>query len=97
MVQNLIAMWETRVLSLDQEDPLEKETATHSSVLVWRIPWTEESGGLQSMRSQRVRQDGAAFTFTFFQLQMELSINHASMSEKKQKKTKKTPLINKMP
>ena len=85
MVKNLPAMQETQVQSLGQEDPLEKETATHSSVLVWRIPWTEESGGLQSMRSQRVRQDGAAFTFTFFQLQMELSRNHASMSEKKKK------------
>ena len=45
MVRNLPAMWETCVRSLDQEDPLEKELATHSSVLVWRIPWTEEPGG----------------------------------------------------
>ena len=44
------------VRSLGQEDPLEKEMATHSSVLAWRIPWTEEPGGLQSMGSQRVRQ-----------------------------------------
>ena len=42
---------------LDQEDPLEKEMATHSSILSWEIPWTEEPGGLQSMESQRVRQD----------------------------------------
>ena len=42
---------------LDQEDPLEEEMTTHSSILAWRIPWTEESGGLQSMGSQRVRHD----------------------------------------
>ena len=57
MVKNLPAMQETWVQSLDQEDPLEKETAIHSSVLAWRIPWTEEPGGLQSMGSQRVRHD----------------------------------------
>ena len=48
-------MWETQVQSLGGEDPLEKEMATHSSILVWEIPWTEEPGGLQSIRSQRVR------------------------------------------
>ena len=47
-------MLETQVLSLGQEDPLEKGMATHSSVLAWRIPWTEEPGGLQSMGLQRV-------------------------------------------
>ena len=57
MVKNLPAMWETWVRSLGQEDPLETEMATHSSTLAWRIPWTEEPGGLQSMGSQRVRQD----------------------------------------
>ena len=46
MVKNLPAMQETQVGSLDQEDPLEKEMATHSSILAWRIPWTEEPGGL---------------------------------------------------
>ena len=51
-VKRLPAMWETWVRSLGQEDPLEKETATHSSVLAWRIPWTEELGGLQSTGSQ---------------------------------------------
>ena len=51
------AMWETPVRSLSQEDPLEKEKATHSSILAWRIPWTEEPGGLQSMGSQRFRPD----------------------------------------
>ena len=48
---------ETQVRSLGQEDSLEKEMATHSSVLAWKIPWTEEHGGLQSMGSQRVRHD----------------------------------------
>ena len=60
MVKNLLARQE--VWSLGQEDPLEKEMATHSCILTWRIPWTEEPGGLQSMGSQRVRHD---FTFTF--------------------------------
>ena len=46
-----------RLRSLDQEDPLEEGTAIPSSILAWRIPWTDESGGLQSMGSQRVRQD----------------------------------------
>ena len=54
MVENLPAMQETQVRSLDQEDPLEKEMTTHSSILVWKIPWTEEPGGLQSMVSQGV-------------------------------------------
>ena len=58
-VKHLPAMWEIQVWSLDQEDPLEKEMATHSSTLAWRIPWTEEPGGLQSMESQRVRHDWA--------------------------------------
>ena len=51
MVKNLPAMWEMQVQSLGREDPLEKGMATHSSILAWRIPWTEEPGGLQSMRS----------------------------------------------
>ena len=56
-VKNLPAMQETWVLSLGQEDPLEKRMATHSSILAWRIPWTEEPGGLQSMVLQRVEHD----------------------------------------
>ena len=56
-VKSLPEMQETWVRSLGWEDPLQKETATHSSTLAWEIPWTEESGGLQSMRSQRVRHD----------------------------------------
>ena len=50
-------MWETWVRSLGLEDPLEKEMATHSSILAWRIPWTEEPGRLQSTDSQRVGHD----------------------------------------
>ena len=57
---------ETQVRSLDQEDPLEKGMATHSSVLAWRIPWTEEPCGLQSTGSQRVRHNWAANTFTTY-------------------------------
>ena len=56
-VKHLPVMRKTQVRSLDQGDPLEKEMATHSSVLAWRIPWTEEPGGLQSMGSQRVGHD----------------------------------------
>ena len=52
MVKDLPAMLETCAQSLGQEDPLEKEMATHSSILAWIIPWTEEPGGLQSMESQ---------------------------------------------
>ena len=54
-VKNLPTMWETRVQFLGQEDPLEKEMATHSIILAWKIPWTEEPGGLQPMESHRVR------------------------------------------
>ena len=54
MVKNLHAMQETQVQSLGQEDSLEKGIATHSCILAWRIPWTEEPSGLQSMGSQRV-------------------------------------------
>ena len=59
-IKNLPAMQETqemRVQSLGQQDPLEEEMATHSSILAWEIPWTEELGGLQSMGSQRVRHN----------------------------------------
>ena len=60
MVKNLPATQYTQVMrvqSLGQEDPLEKEIATHSSILIWRIPWREEPGGLQSMGFQRVGHD----------------------------------------
>ena len=57
MVKHTPAMQETEVRSLHQEDPLEKEVATHSSILAWRIPCTEEPGGLQSMELQKVGHD----------------------------------------
>ena len=57
MVKNLPTLREAWVRSLGWEDPLEKRMATHSSILAWRIPWTEEPGGLQSMGSQRVGHD----------------------------------------
>ena len=64
MVKNLPALQETRVQSLDQEDPLEKGMATHSSILAWRIPWTEELGGLWSMESQsQIRLSNFPFRF----------------------------------
>ena len=56
-LKHLSAMRETWVRSLGREDPLEKEMAIHSSILAWRIPWTEEPGGLQSTGSQRVRHN----------------------------------------
>ena len=56
-INRLPAMRETQVRSLGWEDPLEKEMATHSTTLAWRIPWTEEPGGLQSTGSQRVGHD----------------------------------------
>ena len=67
-IKCLPAMQETWVWSLGWEDPLEKEMATHSSILAWRIPWTEEPGGLQSMGSQRVGHNSAtslSLSFTF--------------------------------
>ena len=57
LVKNPPAMWETWIRSLGWEDPLEKEMATHSSILAWRLPWTEEPGGLQSTGLQRVGHD----------------------------------------
>ena len=56
-LKHLPAMQETQVQSLSREDPLEKEMATHSSILAWRIPWREEPGRLQSIGSQRVGHD----------------------------------------
>ena len=57
MVKNLPAMQETQVQSLDGEEPLEKGMASHSSILAWKVPWTEEPSGLQSMELQSVGQD----------------------------------------
>ena len=65
-VKHLPAMQETRAQSLGWEDPLEKEMATHSSILTWKIPWTEEPGGLQARGSQREKRlSDFSFTFTF--------------------------------
>ena len=64
-VRNLPTMQETQVWSLGREDLLEKGMAIHSSILVWRIPWTEEAGGLQSMGSQRVRHDWVTNIHTY--------------------------------
>ena len=63
MVMCLSAMQETSVQSLGRKDPLEKEMATHSSILAWKITWTEELGRLQSMGSQRVGLSDVTFTF----------------------------------
>ena len=57
MVKNLLELWEIWVQSLGQENPLEKGMATHSNILAWRIPWTEEPVGLQFMGPQRVGHD----------------------------------------
>ena len=64
LVKNLPAIQETWVQSLSWEDPLEKGSATHSSILAWRIPWTEEPGRLQSVGPQKVGHYCAAFTDT---------------------------------
>ena len=68
MVKNLPAKQETWVQSLSREDTLEKGLATHSGILAWRIPWTEEPGGLQSMGSQRVRHNWVANIFSLSQV-----------------------------
>ena len=69
-VKHLPTMWKTRVQSLGREDPLEKEMATHSRTLAWKIPWTEERGRLQSMGSQRVGHDWAtSLTHVAYQMQ----------------------------
>ena len=70
-LKRLPGMWETLVRSLSWEDPLEKEMATHSSTLAWRIPWREEPGRLQSMGLQRVGHNGATLLyFLCFKMQL---------------------------
>ena len=87
-VKNLPAMQGTWVQSLGWKDPLEEGMATHSSILAWRIPWTKEPGGLQSMGSQRVRRDSATNTHTSPDFSSLLSsvtysfaLKHSSCSE----------------
>ena len=63
-LKHLTAMRETQFQSLGQEDPLENGMATHSSILAWRIPWTEKPAGLQTLGSQRVRHDQVTNTFS---------------------------------
>ena len=74
MVKNLPAIQDIQVWSLGQEDPLEKEMATHSSILAWTIPWTEESGGLGSKGSKRVRHVWATNTYTFLFISLQNAI-----------------------
>ena len=78
-VENLPAVQETWVQSLGQENPLEKAVVTHVSILVWRIPWTEEPGGLQSTGSQRLRHDRVTYTWqtllsSIYQIDSSLNI-----------------------
>ena len=68
MVKNLPAIQETQVHSLGREDPLEEEMATHYSILAWRIPWTEEPDGLQSMRSQRDMTEQLTLSLSLFRV-----------------------------
>ena len=70
-------MQEIWIRSLSQEDPLEKEMATHSSILAWRIPEREEPGGLQSMGSQRIGKDRMTNTFPFFSMNHRFPRFHA--------------------
>ena len=75
LVKNPPEMWETWVCSLDWDDPLEEGMATHSSILAWRIPWAEESGGLQSMESHRVGHDWVTKHSTAQHLLRELTLS----------------------
>ena len=80
MIKQLLAMRETRVQSLGREDPLEKEMATHSSTLVWKTPWTEEPGRLQSLGSQRVGHDWAT-SLSLSQLLLRCIISSVQQSD----------------
>ena len=83
-LKHLPGMWETWVQSLGREDPLEKEMATHSSTLAWRIPWREEPGRLQSMGSQRVGHDWvASFTSLTYVKKRVWNSGRAISQEKK--------------
>ena len=86
-------MRETQVRSLGWEDPLEKEMVTHSSTLAWRIPWTEEPGGLQSMGSQRVGPDRVTNTFTFTYTAKECGFKHFILSREPDDSKPVTPSL----
>ena len=75
MVKKLPVMLGTWVRSLGREDPLEKGIATHSSILAWKIPWTEKTGGLQSKGLQRVRHDEVSNAFTVFSVPSPLFLS----------------------
>ena len=79
-VKNLPVTWETQVRSLDWEDPLGKGMATHSSILTWRIPWTEKPGRLQSMGSQRVRHNFVAITLYFYCYSISSTSDHQALN-----------------
>ena len=83
MGKHLPTMWETWVWSLGWEDPLEKEMATYSSTLAWRISWMEEPGGLKSMGLQRVRPDQATNTYYYF-LIIRVTYIHKVIRKKQQ-------------
>ena len=76
MVKNRPIKWETRVLSLGLEVPLEKKMSTHSNILAWRAPWTEEPGRLQSMGLQRVRHDWVTSLTLNMSIESVMSFNH---------------------
>ena len=80
MVKNLPAMQENWVQSMDQEDPLEKGMATHSSILTWKIPWTEEPGRLQFTGLQKVRHGLVTNTFTYVHSLLLLKWSIATIS-----------------
>ena len=86
-LKNLPAVQETRIQPLGREYPLEKEMATHSSILAWRIPWTEEPGSVQSMGSQRVRHDWATKQQQFYRINQK-----GKLTKKKKKNSNGNPL-----
>ena len=91
MVKNLPAMQQTWVWSLGQADTLETEMVTHSSIIAWEIPWTDESGRLQFMVSQRVEKDWVTNTFTFTVLIVLLFFSHSALSNTFQTHALHTP------
>ena len=92
-LKHLPPMWETRVQSLGREDPLEKEMATQSSILAWRIPWTEKPAGLQSTGSQRVGHDRATSLQTLLMAQWWTS----RMQCRRRRRPEFNPWIRKIP